>query len=98
MFKGTDYLRWDDFLRWMISNFGMSTNLIAPTIYVGPYDYIKMEELSKGNTIIKDVNHIREGIVIRPMKEKFNEKIGRVILKFLNDDYLLDQNPKTEYH
>lgn len=34
-------------------------------------------------------NHIREGIVIKPMKEKFHRKIGRAVLKMISKEYLL---------
>jgi len=33
--------------------------------------------------------HIREGIVIKPMKEKFDRKLGRVVLKIVSKQYLL---------
>ena len=33
-------------------------------------------------------NHIREGIVIKPMIERFDNTIGRVILKKVSNDYL----------
>ena len=94
------------FIEWMEDTFSPDDKtsrceeaykLMVP--FLGAFDYSaeKMEELSKGYTTIKGVNHIREGIVIRPMKERFDEKIGRVILKLINDEYLLTEN-RTEYH
>jgi hypothetical protein len=34
--------------------------------------------------------HIREGVVVRPVQERFDPQIGRAILKYLSDDYLLN--------
>ncbi len=68
----------------------------APFIYQGFYSYEKMEELSKGKSLMAD--HIREGIVIRPLKHRSDSKIGRVILKFISDDYLTRKGKKTEHH
>ena len=39
----------------------------------------------------------REGIVIRPIKERRDHKCGRVIMKFLNPVYLLDSK-NTDFH
>ncbi len=41
--------------------------------------------------------HIREGIVIRPEREGFDEKLGRRILKYISDEYFLRKGG-TEYH
>jgi hypothetical protein len=30
-------------------------------------------------------------VVVRPVKERFDPQIGRVILKYLSDDYLLNE-------
>jgi len=36
--------------------------------------------------------HMREGIVIKPLKERRDPAFGRVVVKFLNDDYILLKN------
>lgn len=41
--------------------------------------------------------HVREGIVIRPVKERYELDIGRVILKSINEDYLLRGGEATEF-
>lgn len=41
--------------------------------------------------------HIREGCVIKPMKEQYNNRMGRVILKSINEEYLLTKK-RTEFH
>jgi len=56
-----------------------------------------MKELSRGNSILaaeNGVEHMREGIVIRPLKERRDRIGNRVILKMLNDDYLILKNKR----
>lgn len=61
----------------------------VPEIYRGKYDEKKLWELSLGNTLIKmDNPHIREGLVVHPVKERIDPKLGRVILKFISNTYL----------
>lgn len=60
----------------------------APVLYRGPFNLAKIVELSKGNSTIPGADHIREGVVVRPVVERLNEKIGRLILKYVSDDYL----------
>ena len=45
----------------------------------------------------KNTKHIREGCVVKPLKEEFNRRIGRKILKSINPEYLLTKD-RTEHH
>jgi len=38
-------------------------------------------------------DHISEGVVLRPAEERTDPRVGRAVLKFVNDDYLL-----SKYH
>jgi hypothetical protein len=67
---------------------------IVPILYRGPLIHNILPDLIKGNSTIG--NHIREGCVIKPIKERFHPKLGRVILKCINDDYLLFKNKKED--
>jgi hypothetical protein len=53
------------------------------------------EDYSQGKTTLADENskttNIREGVVIRPVKESYLPNIGRLTLKFVSDDYLTDK-------
>lgn len=53
-----------------------------------PYSLSAVADLSKGRSTMPSADHIREGVVVRPMRERWNEKTGRVILKYVSDDYL----------
>jgi RNA ligase (TIGR02306 family) len=60
---------------------------MVPVLYQGQWkeEFISM---SDGQTTIPNTNHIREGIVIKPIKERVDPSIGRVILKIVGMDYL----------
>ena len=48
--------------------------------------------LATGNSLLAQQNgkeQIREGIVIYPVEERRDPKVGRCILKMLNPDYLI---------
>lgn len=77
------WLDYDDFEK-------LSKKLAIPTVpvlYRGPWskDVLKHAE---GQTLLGG-DHVREGAVIRPVKERFDERIQRVILKYHSEGYLL---------
>jgi RNA ligase (TIGR02306 family) len=61
----------------------------VPILGRGPFSLEWVAELSRGKTTLPD-QHIREGVVVKPVHERTDPRIGRVILKYLSDDYLLD--------
>jgi len=60
----------------------------VPIVYIGSFspEYL---DLADGQTILGNGCHIREGIVIKPVTERWTHRIGRVILKRISDKYLL---------
>ena len=48
-----------------------------------------VRELAAGKTTLAG-KHIREGVVVKPEKERKDPRIGRVVLKYLSDAYLLN--------
>jgi RNA ligase (TIGR02306 family) len=71
---------------------GMKT---VPMLYHGPYynglitKYIDVNPLS---------DEINEGVVVRPEQERYSNRIGRVVLKFISDSYYLKDDLTSEYH
>lgn len=60
----------------------------VPELYRGPFTSLAdFEPLADGQSLIAD--HIREGFVIRPSHEKYNDKLGRVIAKLHGQEFLL---------
>jgi len=65
---------------------------IAPLLYIGPYSLSKIEELAEGQSIISGANHIKEGCVVRPEKERTHPKLGRVVLKCVSNAYYMSKH------
>ena len=60
----------------------------VPLLWRGPFSLAKIKEISEGKTTIPGADHIREGTVVQPVKERDDPKIGRLILKYVSDIYL----------
>jgi hypothetical protein len=59
----------------------------VPILYVGRYSKALVEEYMNGKTTIGGAEHVREGIVIKPVKEIWHQHIGRLVLKAVSPDY-----------
>lgn len=69
----------------------------ARVLYRGPFGPDCLAQGSGAETISGKAVHMREGIVIRPIKERYVHGLGRVILKSMNDAYLLRGGEATEF-
>lgn len=49
--------------------------------YEMPFDFEKVCALAEGRTLVVGANHVREGCVVRPLRERTDPRLGRVILK-----------------
>lgn len=58
----------------------------VPVIYQGPFDWDNVMGLCSGKSTLAE--HIREGVVVKPVQERWSEIIGRVSLKLINPAYL----------
>lgn len=58
----------------------------APILFRGAWD-ADLISLAEGQSRLDD-NTIREGFVVRPERERWNEEIGRVVLKYPGEGYL----------
>ena len=63
----------------------------VPVLYRGPYDLATVKALSEGPTTL-GADHIREGVVVKPVVERTDPKVGRVCLKYIGDPYLFAKN------
>lgn len=82
------YLGYEEFKRICDEN-GVET---APLVYRGPFDLKKMNEISNGPSTLPGASNIREGVVVRPVVERRDPKLGRVVLKFIGTDYELSSH------
>lgn len=56
--------------------------------YDYPFDLEKMKEFANGNSFMPNTkNQIKEGCVVTPSKERWDNKLGRVKLKIINPEY-----------
>lgn len=94
------YLDYGNFLL-VCNKFNIPT---VPLILEGSWSSFKdlLERISSGNTFVKDregkdIKQIREGIVIKLKEERRDEKLGRVILKYISNDYYTRKGNLTEF-
>lgn len=60
----------------------------VPLIYRGPFDKEKILAFAEGDSLWPSAQNIREGVVVKPIHERTNPKIGRVQLKVVSNCYL----------
>ena len=69
----------------------------VPVVYRGPFSYKALAQHTSGTeTVSGEGAHLREGVVVRPVKEREDPGLGRVQLKSVSDDYLTRKGG-TEY-
>lgn len=91
-FQHGKYLGWDETVK-ILGDLGCR---MPPLLYRGPYDLNKIRKLAVGPTLLGG-DHMREGVVVRPVVERTDARLGRVILKFLNPEYETSKG-RTDYH
>lgn len=70
----------------------------VPVLYRGPFSKEVLLQHTNGyETVSGKSLHIREGVVVRPVKERYDAKLGRVQLKSVSEAYLLRKGNQTEY-
>jgi RNA ligase (TIGR02306 family) len=58
----------------------------VPELWRGPHSIEKIEELIDGKSVLG--GNIREGVVIKPVKEMYDNRVGRLCLKAVSPSYL----------
>lgn len=71
----------------------------VPVLYRGPFNMAVVLEHTRGKESVSGASaHIREGVVVTPLVERFDRSIGgRAALKSVSEDYLLRANG-TEFN
>jgi len=67
----------------------------VPLLYRGPYDKATILKHREGKTTFGAAN-VLEGGVVKPTTERRDLELGRVILKFINPDYLTRKGKKGQ--
>lgn len=96
-----DYGDWSGFLSQEAAFGWCELNDIprVPIIFKGAYDYDHLTWLAEGKEEISGTNaNIREGLVVRPVREAISPLTGsRKIAKFVSDAYLTRKGNTTEF-
>lgn len=67
----------------------------VPLLFLGPFSLNIVRMFASGPTTLPGASHLREGVVVKPIVERTSPRIGRAILKYVSDDYLLAK--KTDF-
>jgi RNA ligase (TIGR02306 family) len=87
-FRAFDVLRgstWREYNDWTEY---ISSEKRVPIVFGGAFNFDMLVKLSDGQSLIPGANHIREGIVVRPIPERTHEHLGRVHLKLVGNSYM----------
>jgi hypothetical protein len=90
---GGRYLDFDDF-RKLCAERGIPQ--LEP-LFRGPFGPECLSHALGKETLSGKAVHVREGIVIRPVRERYDPDLGRVILKTISAEYLLRGGEATEF-
>src|SRR5579875_3726333 len=82
LYTAQGFADYDDFVAFC-ERYGLPR---VPEIYRGPFSKTVMQHHTDGGSTI--AAHLREGVIIRPVREREELDIGRVILKSVSGDYL----------
>jgi RNA ligase (TIGR02306 family) len=80
--NGTEYINAEDFTA------ALPDKYRVPCLGIMPFDFEALQKLADGPSLIPGANHMREGIVIKPLKERQHYKLGRVMVKLVSNAYL----------
>ena len=68
---------------------------IAPVLAFTNYSLDEVKKHAGGKTTLI-ADHIREGVVVKPLDERTDPKIGRVVMKYLSDEYLFSDTSDSK--
>lgn len=88
--RSFDILKCGKFLNYneledMCGKYGIA---MAPLLGKIPYNFDEICKMAEGRSTIPGSECIREGVVIRPLEERYEHRVGRVHLKVVSAEYL----------
>jgi len=88
------YLDWSE-LSGIVNNASLIWGMKpAPTLWQMPFDLDNIINLAEQDSLVGGAGHVMEGVVVRPLKERYDPEVGRVILKLHSQRYLLRKEGK----
>ena len=70
---------------------------MVPVVTMIPYSLDEVKKHVDGPSLVPGARCIREGVVIRPFKERNDPRVGRVILKYVGDNYIKKSANKPDF-
>ncbi|MHA2063037.1 MAG: RNA ligase family protein [Candidatus Thorarchaeota archaeon] len=89
---------WGIWRNWeMVEDASRAYNLpLVPVLFKGPFNAEEIQKLSFGKSAIIGADHHKEGVVVRPLQNRRDHKLGRVQLKVINNEYLEGKKKKEK--
>lgn len=82
--KGHDWIDWSE-----LSRLCCAVHVpLVPHVFSGELDIERVYEMAEADSRWPGANHFAEGVVVVPMKERVDDRIGRVCLKVVSNRYL----------
>jgi RNA ligase (TIGR02306 family) len=79
--KYVDYDKFVTYCNW----FGIP---MVPLVARMPYNLEVVKGHADGKSLVDGATCIREGVVVKPVKERNDPRVGRVVFKYIGNDYL----------
>ena len=80
--RGMEYIDAEEFISVMPEDHR------APSLGIMPFNFEELQKLADGPSLVPGADNMREGIVIKPLRERQHWKLGRVSLKMVSNAYL----------
>ncbi len=93
LLQGNKWLNWNEialkYAKQTLKNVDVGEHLLwVPELTETQYSKDLIKELVDGPSLIPGADHCREGIVIKPIFERYDMRLGRVALKCVSNEYL----------
>jgi len=59
----------------------------VPTVALTNFSMLELEILASGKSLVPGASNIREGVVVKPLVERYHPECGRVCLKLVSPEY-----------
>lgn len=73
---------------WLDKSLTLQTGAPVPVLYAGPFDLDVIQKFVDGPSTVAGAKHVREGVVITPVKERHVTGLGRLQLKLVSNVFL----------
>lgn len=60
----------------------------VPVVYRGPFSFVILDKLANDKETEFNCKHVREGVVVKPVEERYEPELGRVSLKHRSEAYM----------